>query len=544
MLLRLRRHIVIGLGILSVFIAPQASAQSTIGDSAIVDWSCTGSPCPWGTWLDGHALVWPASHSPLANRLGYTTSAGVYVPAELANRLTIWIDSGSATLYAGYPDGGSHRALATVSNSNFFDVSGLAPGEVLSVQSGSAFSYQVDVREPSGPEVPPVGVRSPEVSWTCTGLSCPWGASVSGYAVAWPAAAEPLTSRLGYTTSQGIYLPATRANGTVISVEIGIATLYAGNPDASGHRALTTLSAGSVYEVAGLVAGEVLSVQSDAEFIYEISVAEPSDPQDPGSLPGGMSQLITWTCTSTPCPWGSSLTGHATVWPAEPAVDSRLGYVTSGKIYLPSYLANGTRLLLGSGSASLYAGLPASQSHRVVGDLSVGAEFVVSGLMIGEVLSVQSTGQFSVAVDLPDAQPPDLPDDLLYSIPAYWRCDIAECTGGDWLGSVIEWPSWAAYPNNARAGDESRTVYSETGGVLYPYMGSWAHGCEVTAYSGTVLVIEWERGTDIWRETWLEPGETHTIQLTAPEDGAMIEINGHFNDFAVQLSNCTPQPLP
>ncbi len=54
-------------------------------------------------------------------------------------------------------------------------------------------------------------------------------------------------------------------------------------------------------------------------------------------------------------------------------------------------------------------------------------------------------------------------------------------------------------------------------------MGAWADGCEVTAVSGLVLIIEWERGTDQWRETYLDPGESHVIDLVSPEDGAMIE---------------------
>ncbi len=564
MRLRVLWQIAVVLGVSSLFVAPRASAQTTIGDSALVLWSCTGSPCPWGTWTDGHALVWPAAQNPLSSRHGYTTSGGVYLPAEQANRATIWIDTGSATLYAGYPAGGSHRVLATVGGSNFFDVSGLADGEVLSVQSGSAFSYQIDMREapvpeepPSGggPEVPPIGIHSPEVTWNCTGSSCPWGLSSDGFAVAWPTSAEPISTRLGYTTSQGVYLPATRANGTAIRIESGSATLYAGAPNASSHRVLTALNASGVYEVSGLVAGEVLSVQSSAEFVYEVSIAAPSVPQDPEPdpppsgpgnpppVPGSTSQLVTWTCTSTPCPWGSSLAGYAQAWAADAAINSRLGYTTSHNIYLPAHLANGMKLVLSNGGAALYAGAPGASAHRVVGHLSVGAEFEVEGLLGSEVLSLQSDGQFSVAIT-PSNGPPPPPANLVYSIPAYWRCDIADCVDEPWLGSVINWPSWAAYPNNNRDGWSSRTVYSETGALLTPYMGSWANGCEVTAYAGNVLIIEWERGTDIWRETYIEPGETHTIQLTAPEDGALIEVNGHFNDFAVQLNNCTPQPLP
>src|SRR5678816_1658802 len=85
------------------------------------------------------------------------------------------------------------------------------------------------------------------------------------------------------------------------------------------------------------------------------------------------------------------------------------------------------------------------------------------------------------------------------------------------------WPSWAAYQTNARSGDQSRSVFSADGTPLYPYMGSWAQSCEVTAESGVVLIIEWQRGTNVWRETWLYPRQSHVIDLVSPEDGAMIE---------------------
>jgi hypothetical protein len=61
--------------------------------------------------------------------------------------------------------------------------------------------------------------------------------------------------------------------------------------------------------------------------------------------------------------------------------------------------------------------------------------------------------------------------------------------------------------------------------------------------SGTVLIIEWQRGTDSWRETWLEPGQSHVIDLVAPEDGAMIETFEGSPGFSAALSHCTPQPI-
>ena len=128
------------------------------------------------------------------------------------------------------------------------------------------------------------------------------------------------------------------------------------------------------------------------------------------------------------------------------------------------------------------------------------------------------------------------------AIPAKWSCNTSGCTDHDWGGSVITWPSWSAYGSNARTGSNSRTVYSLQDEPLYPYMGSWASGCQVTAVTGIVLIIEWQRGTDVWREIHLKPGESHTITLSSPEDGAMIE-SPDSSVFSVSLANCTPQQL-
>jgi hypothetical protein len=136
-----------------------------------------------------------------------------------------------------------------------------------------------------------------------------------------------------------------------------------------------------------------------------------------------------------------------------------------------------------------------------------------------------------------------IPGAEIESILSRWQCNIPECTADDWVGAVIDWPSWAGYHSNGRTGDNSRSVFSFEGDPLYPYMGAWADGCEVTAESGLVLIIEWERGTDVWRETWLDPGESHVISLVFPENGAMIETYELSPGFSVSLQNCQPQPL-
>lgn len=65
----------------------------------------------------------------------------------------------------------------------------------------------------------------------------------------------------------------------------------------------------------------------------------------------------------------------------------------------------------------------------------------------------------------------------------------------------------------------------------------------MTAVEGEVLIIEWERGVNWWRSTYLSPGQSHTIELTSPEDGAMLETPDTPTEFTVALRNCTPQPV-
>jgi hypothetical protein len=60
-----------------------------------------------------------------------------------------------------------------------------------------------------------------------------------------------------------------------------------------------------------------------------------------------------------------------------------------------------------------------------------------------------------------------------------------------------------------------------------------------------MLVIEWERGTNVWRETLVYPGQTHIINLVGSENGAMLETSDAYNQpFSVSMNNCTPQPVP
>ena len=588
------------------------SFAQTTGSSQLVTWTCTGSPCNWGNSLSGHAVVWPAAMGPITNRLGYTASAGVYLPQTAASGLSITVTAGSAGVYAGLPNAASHRLLATLNAGQSYAVSGLAAGEVISVQSGSGFAYTFDgsaatatpapsftptinntaTPTPVGTVVPPAA-SSQFVTWTCTGAPCNLGSSLDGHALVWPEALSPIRNRLGYTASAGVYLPADAASGMSITIVSGTASVYAGFANAASHRQLATLNAGQTYQVAGLVAGEVVSVQNANAFTYRYEAslttatpgpsptAAPSLTPTPGSTatstpagtvvpPAPQSQFVTWTCTGTPCNLGNYLDGHAVVWPeALSPIRNRLGYTASAGVYLPAAAASNMSITIVSGTASLYAGLPNAASHRQLATLSAGQSYLVSGLVPGEVLSVQNANVFGYTFELSSVTatpapsptpsptpvntivpPTPCPDPLtcnpVASVASYWRCNSPNCVSPDWQGAVVAWPSWAAYATNARTGANARTVYDYQDQLLYPYMGAWADGCRVTGVSGLTLIIEWERGTDVWRETFLAPGQSHTISLTPPENGAMIEtIDGvpPQIDFSVQLENCTPQQI-
>ncbi len=146
-------------------------AQSS-NSSQLVTWTCTGSPCPWGASTSGQALVWPAELGASANRLGYTVSAGVYLPAAVASGVTIGITSGMVEVYAGLPDETSHRLLATLSTGQLYVVPGLAAGEVVSAQGSSAgFDYTLTV-----PATPVLSVTNAQVTFN----GAPQAANVVG----------------------------------------------------------------------------------------------------------------------------------------------------------------------------------------------------------------------------------------------------------------------------------------------------------------------------------------------------------------------------
>jgi hypothetical protein len=219
-------------------------------------------------------------------------------------------------------------------------------------------------------------------------------------------------------------------------------------------------------------------------------------------------------------------------------------------IYLPATAATGLSVSVSSGKASVYAGEPGASSHRRLAIVPSGHSFVISAVGAGEVVSVQDTAPFTYELEQWTDPPPGdrctdpIECDPVDSVRSVWQCDVPTCSTEDWHGGVITWPAWAAYENNNRVGNMSRTVFTYEGEKLYPYMGAWADGCEITVVEGDALIVEWQRGTDEWRSTYLGPGGQHTIDLVGSEDGALIETPDTPTDFSVTFENCTPQPVP
>jgi hypothetical protein len=324
--------------------------------------------------------------------------------------------------------------------------------------------------------------------------------------------------------------------------------VYAGTP-AGDHRPVGTIAAGATLTLPTIDTGEVFSVQADDPFSYTLTAGTPPPPPDDDPAPGAgaTSRLVTWSCTGSPCPWGDQTTGHAVVWPADlEPTSSRHGYTTSAAIYAPGSTTAGYEVTVHTGTARIYAGTPTG-THRAVATVAAGETSTLPAIDVDEVFSVQADDPFTYTLTAGTPPPPPCRDPLTCDpvtwTPSFWRCNTPDCTGGGSPGGVVTWPSWSAYESNGRSGLSSWTVYGEDGETLYPYMGPWAEGCEVTVRTGQVLVIEWQRGTDQWRETLLSPGETHTIHLVGTENGAMIETPNDTEPFSVSIDTCTPQPV-
>jgi len=265
------------------------------------------------------------------------------------------------------------------------------------------------------------------------------------------------------------------------------------------------------------------------------------------------SVLATWKCTGAPCPWGEQTAAQAAVWPVtvEP-IRVRYGYTVSDGVYAAAARVVGWEVAVTAGSASVYAGAP-NESHATLASLEAGQSFTVPALRAGALVSVQGGSEFRFTLT-PGPQPtggragtlactnPTVCDPVS-SVASVWRYTGPDSNPGDWAGGVIAWPSWSAYSTNSRHGLDARAVYSTSGGRLYPYMGEWADGCKIKVVSGGVLVIEWQRGKDEWRETLLSAGDAYTINLSGSENSAMIETPNNLEPFKITLSSCAPRQI-
>ncbi|MFG1813418.1 discoidin domain-containing protein [Kribbella sp. NPDC049174] len=526
--------------------APTDPPPASGDGSVLATWNCTSSPCPSGQSYTSNAGVWPAAAQPVRARYGYTVSADVYAPVSKVAGWKITVISGSATVYAG-PADDSHSSLAALSAGETYTVSStLSNSSIVSVQDDGAFRV---IFTPGDPTTPPAsGYGSVLATWNCTGTPCPSGTSYTSNAAVWPATAEPTRARYGYTVSHDVYAPAAKVAGWKITVTSGSAAVYAG-PVGDSHSSLAALSAGESYTVSStLSSSSIVSVQGGAAFEYTFTPGEPVTPPPAGD---GESARVTWTCTSSPCPWGPSDSGYAAVWPAETDPSrARYGYTASHDVYAPAPQVANWKITVTSGSATVFSG-PVGDSHASLANLSAGQSYTVPTTLSGSsIVSVQSGSPFEYAfVPGPPVPPPPsactdpTTCDPVSWVNARWRYAGTGENPGDWYGGVITWPVGTAYQDNGRSGDNARTVYSESGVPLYPYMGAWADGCTVRVVTGRVLIVEWERGTDEWRETRVNAGQAYTISLSGSEDGAMIETDNDVEPFTVSVSNCTPRPL-
>ncbi len=96
------------------------------------------------------------------------------------------------------------------------------------------------------------------------------------------------------------------------------------------------------------------------------------------------------------------------MWPAaaEPS-RARHGYTVSHDVYASAAKVVGWKITVTAGDASVYAGTP-SGSHSSLASLSAGQSFTVPTLGAGEVVSVQSGGDFQYTLT-PGTQPTQEP---------------------------------------------------------------------------------------------------------------------------------------
>lgn len=117
------------------------------------------------------------------------------------------------------------------------------------------------------------------VTWTCTGSPCPWGQSLSSYAVVWGTG----SARFGYTTNQPVYR--SNATGVRVTVDTGNARIYAGEAHDASHTLLASLTVGQSYTINTDLP---VSIQNDySSFTYTITepIQETETPINPTLYP-------------------------------------------------------------------------------------------------------------------------------------------------------------------------------------------------------------------------------------------------------------------
>lgn len=115
---------------------------------------------------------------------------------------------------------------------------------------------------------------SADVTWDCIvdiGDPCPWGPTLRNQAIVWPAVVGPANDRLGYRTTEPVYLLA-RVAHVRVTITKGEASVYVGKPMQMGKfPAIAALSAGQSYVVIPLEDGVVMSVESSGDaFQFEV----------------------------------------------------------------------------------------------------------------------------------------------------------------------------------------------------------------------------------------------------------------------------------
>ena len=143
----------------------------------------------------------------------------------------------------------------------------------------------------------------------------------------------------------------------------------------------------------------------------------------------------------------------------------------------------------------------------------------------------------------------------LSSVPTHWHTEASGPPWGStpWSGHSVEFPG-AAYRYNGRSGDGSRYMYEPVGAdpsgthrTIYGYAAEWADGMHIHVNSGEALIIEWEWGSETWRETIVPAGSSMDIDLSdttatvgpanpGPWNGVLVEAHvpinitcSHFN---------------